>query len=245
MPVPYVDSDFPSHPPIMRHPSLELPTSLTSITGRYHPYTSHPGRNMGLSSDRHASQSYYNQAETYSPRPLPFLAYTDDAAIKMTDRVRRKCSNCSAVDTTTWRRSSINIGKVVCNKCGLFERTHGRPRPHMLPNRRDSLMSRYRTSSPSTIDQAVSAQNMAYPHPFPATPSPQMYHQSLPPILPRSERSPSLPQAREHSTPSSSRSCSLSEAYADPHNERHERRFSEGQMPPQISERELILGSPR
>ncbi|EEB89805.1 hypothetical protein MPER_12061 [Moniliophthora perniciosa FA553] len=36
-----------------------------------------------------------------------------DASIKMTDRVRRRCSNCSAIDTTTWRRSSINIGKVM------------------------------------------------------------------------------------------------------------------------------------
>ena len=39
--------------------------------------------------------------------------YTDDAATKLSDRVRRRCFNCCTTDTSTWRRSSLNPGKVV------------------------------------------------------------------------------------------------------------------------------------
>ena len=39
--------------------------------------------------------------------------YTDDATTKLNDRVRRRCFNCCTTDTSTWRRSSLNPGKVV------------------------------------------------------------------------------------------------------------------------------------
>lgn len=39
--------------------------------------------------------------------------YTDDASTKLSDRVRRRCFNCCTTDTSTWRRSSLNPGKVV------------------------------------------------------------------------------------------------------------------------------------
>src|SRR5258707_6537322 len=38
----------------------------------------------------------------------------------------------ASTDTTkppSWRRSTLNPGKIVCNKCGLYERTHLRARP--------------------------------------------------------------------------------------------------------------------
>ncbi|KAJ7058915.1 hypothetical protein C8F01DRAFT_1026883, partial [Mycena amicta] len=54
----------------------------------------------------------------------------------MSDRVKRRCFNCSTTDTSTWRRSQINAGKVLCNKCGLFERTHSRSRPEDFPHKR-------------------------------------------------------------------------------------------------------------
>ncbi|KAF9075652.1 hypothetical protein BDP27DRAFT_1043304 [Rhodocollybia butyracea] len=73
------------------------------------------------------------------PMPMPYpggpihsnvpVAYTDDAATKLSDRVRRRCFNCCTTDTSTWRRSNLSPGKL-CNKCGLFERTHSRPRPN-------------------------------------------------------------------------------------------------------------------
>ncbi|KAE9411397.1 hypothetical protein BT96DRAFT_748078, partial [Gymnopus androsaceus JB14] len=65
--------------------------------------------------------------------------YTEDAATKVTDRIRRRCFNCYTSDTSTWRRSNIAVGKVLCNKCGLFERTHQRPRPEQFPHKRTSL----------------------------------------------------------------------------------------------------------
>ncbi|KAI0259389.1 hypothetical protein BC834DRAFT_814345, partial [Gloeopeniophorella convolvens] len=65
--------------------------------------------------------------------------YTDDATTKLNDRVRRRCFNCCTTDTSTWRRSSLNPGKVLCNKCGLFERTHNRARPEQFPHKRGPL----------------------------------------------------------------------------------------------------------
>ncbi|KAF9786467.1 hypothetical protein BJ322DRAFT_1004554, partial [Thelephora terrestris] len=67
------------------------------------------------------------------------VGYTDDAATKLTDRVRRKCYNCRTTDTSTWRRSNLTPGKVLCNKCGLFERTHLRPRPEQFPHKRGPM----------------------------------------------------------------------------------------------------------
>ncbi|KAJ6474912.1 hypothetical protein C8R45DRAFT_803108, partial [Mycena sanguinolenta] len=58
--------------------------------------------------------------------------HTDDAAT----RVRRRYFNCCTTNTSTWRRSP---GKVLCNKCGLFERTHQRLRPEQFPHKRGPL----------------------------------------------------------------------------------------------------------
>jgi hypothetical protein len=41
------------------------------------------------------------------------IVHTDDAATKLSDRVRRRCFNCCTTETSTWRRSSLNPGKVV------------------------------------------------------------------------------------------------------------------------------------
>ncbi|KAJ7911643.1 hypothetical protein B0H13DRAFT_1614350, partial [Mycena leptocephala] len=67
------------------------------------------------------------------------VVHTDDAATKLSDRVRRRCFNCCTTDTSTWRRSNLSPGKVLCNKCGLFERTHSRPRPEQFPHKRGPL----------------------------------------------------------------------------------------------------------
>ncbi|KAF9261805.1 hypothetical protein L218DRAFT_869250, partial [Marasmius fiardii PR-910] len=71
--------------------------------------------------------------------PMGEIVYTEDAATKLSDRVRRRCFNCYTTDTSTWRRSNLNPGKVLCNKCGLFERTHSRPRPEQFPHKRGPL----------------------------------------------------------------------------------------------------------
>ncbi|KAJ7149394.1 hypothetical protein C8R43DRAFT_887868, partial [Mycena crocata] len=64
------------------------------------------------------------------------VEHTDDVSTKVSDRVRRRCFNCCTTETSTWRRSKLNPGKVLCNKCGLFERTHSRPRPEQFPHKR-------------------------------------------------------------------------------------------------------------
>ncbi|KAJ7778535.1 hypothetical protein B0H16DRAFT_1230021, partial [Mycena metata] len=55
--------------------------------------------------------------------------HTDDAASKATQYLRRQCFTCHTTEASSWRRSTLNPGKIVCNKCGLYERTHLRARP--------------------------------------------------------------------------------------------------------------------
>ncbi|KAJ7248453.1 hypothetical protein C8J57DRAFT_1189686 [Mycena rebaudengoi] len=57
------------------------------------------------------------------------VQHTDDAASKETQYLRRRCFNCHTTEPPSWRRSTLNPGKIVCNKCGLYERTHLRARP--------------------------------------------------------------------------------------------------------------------
>ncbi|KAJ7639501.1 hypothetical protein FB45DRAFT_427743 [Roridomyces roridus] len=64
----------------------------------------------------------------YPPHGLP-VQHTDDAASKETQYLRRRCFNCHTTEPPSWRRSTLNPGKIVCNKCGLYERTHLRARP--------------------------------------------------------------------------------------------------------------------
>ncbi|KAJ7463011.1 hypothetical protein FB451DRAFT_1043484 [Mycena latifolia] len=88
------------------------------------------------------------------------VVHTDDAATKLNDRVRRRCFNCRMTDTSTWRRSSLTPGKVLCNKCGLFERTHSRPRPEQFPHKRGPLASStLRSRSPPPGQGQVSSRS--------------------------------------------------------------------------------------
>ena len=68
-----------------------------------------------------------------SAQPYPgqanYIIHTDDATTKLSDRVRRKCYNCRTTDTSTWRRSSLTPGKVVC-------------RPHWSPTAANDLTPR-------------------------------------------------------------------------------------------------------
>ncbi|TDL21885.1 hypothetical protein BD410DRAFT_723829, partial [Rickenella mellea] len=87
-----------------------------------------------LSSSHYVQQPVYHHTQLLA-QPI----FTDDASTKLSDRVRRRCFNCCTTDTSTWRRSSLHPGKVLCNKCGLFERTHARPRPDQFPHKRGPL----------------------------------------------------------------------------------------------------------
>ncbi|TFY80520.1 hypothetical protein EWM64_g3491 [Hericium alpestre] len=70
------------------------------------------------------------------------VQHTDDAASKETQYLRRRCFNCSQTEPPSWRRSTLNPGKIVCNKCGLYERTHLRPRPLRFDELRTGNKSR-------------------------------------------------------------------------------------------------------
>ncbi|KAF9021970.1 hypothetical protein BDZ89DRAFT_1115686 [Hymenopellis radicata] len=117
-------------PPICL-PALPSPPPPQHHGGYYDLPPSHP------SSLHHM---HHPHAAAYPPPPHPSsIVYTEDASTKLSDRVRRRCFNCCTTDTSTWRRSNLSPGKVLCNKCGLFERTHSRPRPEQFPHKRGPL----------------------------------------------------------------------------------------------------------
>ncbi|KAI0657943.1 hypothetical protein C8Q70DRAFT_249862 [Cubamyces menziesii] len=120
-----------------------------------------------------AAQPYPGQAN--------YIIHTDDANTKLSDRVRRKCYNCRTTDTSTWRRSSLTPGKVLCNKCGLFERTHSRPRPEQFPPKRGPVVpvnqfKQHRNTPPPSHAHASAAQQQQ------AAAAQQQQGQRLPPM---------------------------------------------------------------
>lgn len=127
-------------------------------------------------------QNFYRQAPPSSHSPnmahqmnasylsphsgLP-IQHTDDAASKETQYLRRRCFNCHTTEPPSWRRSTLNPGKIVCNKCGLYERTHLRPRPLRFDELRAGNKARKqnkRTLSPkSRVATAAAAGNGGAP----------------------------------------------------------------------------------
>jgi GATA-binding protein len=98
--------------------------------------------------------NFYRSLPSSHQIPMPYLPpynnvipiqYTDDAASKETQYLRRRCFNCHTTEPPSWRRSTLNPGKIVCNKCGLYERTHLRARPLRF----DELRSRSKSRKPS------------------------------------------------------------------------------------------------
>ncbi|KAJ7186153.1 hypothetical protein C8R46DRAFT_1062599 [Mycena filopes] len=146
------------------------------------PQYAHPQDQQRYSSQGQPQYAPPPQAYGYVPYPLPGapppgpgpaiqIIHTDDAATKLSDRVRRRCFNCCTTDTSTWRRSNLSPGKVLCNKCGLFERTHSRPRPEQFPHKRGPLAtSSLRARSPPQQQQPKQQQQpyATYAPPAPA-----------------------------------------------------------------------------
>ncbi|KAL0570315.1 hypothetical protein V5O48_011653 [Marasmius crinis-equi] len=99
------------------------------------------------------------------------IEHTDDSAMKLVDaQARRQCYNCGTIDASTWRRSTRNPGEVLCNKCGLFERTHSRPRPDQFPHKQGPL-----SSAASQRDDSFNGDAFPPPEPEPVV----SYHQYL------------------------------------------------------------------
>ncbi|KAJ7931849.1 hypothetical protein B0H13DRAFT_1593800, partial [Mycena leptocephala] len=55
------------------------------------------------------------------------VVHTDEAATKLSDRVRRRCFNWCATDTSTWWRSNLFPGKVVRSRACRM------PEPEKIP----------------------------------------------------------------------------------------------------------------
>lgn len=49
------------------------------------------------------------------------ISYTDEANTKISNRLRRRCFNCKATETSTWRRSVLSPGKLVGHQGYLTE----------------------------------------------------------------------------------------------------------------------------
>jgi GATA-binding protein len=103
---------------------------------------------------------------SYLPHTGLPVQHTDDAASKETQYLRRRCFNCSQTEPPSWRRSTLNPGKIVCNKCGLYERTHLRPRPLRFDELRTGNKSRKQSKSASgsaakLLKKEVEAQAMS------------------------------------------------------------------------------------
>jgi hypothetical protein len=52
------------------------------------------------------------------------IAYTDEANTKISNRLRRRCFNCKATETSTWRRSVLSAGKLVGHQGYYFKTEH-------------------------------------------------------------------------------------------------------------------------
>ena len=101
-----------------------------------------------------SNQSFYRPQSSAVPLPMPYtpslpIQHTDDAASKETQFLRRRCFNCHTTEPPSWRRSTLNPGKIVCNKCGLYERTHLRPRPLRFDELRAG--NKHRKASKDTV----------------------------------------------------------------------------------------------
>ncbi|PCH44017.1 hypothetical protein WOLCODRAFT_133057 [Wolfiporia cocos MD-104 SS10] len=142
-------------------------------------------------STRSIRPSYVN-SQPYPGQPN-YIVHTDDAATKLSDRVRRKCYNCRTTDTSTWRRSSLTPGKVLCNKCGLFERTHSRPRPEQFPHKRGPLVTATFKSSRSPPPTSSRLPPIATHH-MHAMPPHHSNHPSIAPLMSRAEQGPTMQQ---------------------------------------------------
>ncbi|KAJ8087054.1 hypothetical protein PM082_005879 [Marasmius tenuissimus] len=96
------------------------------------------------------------------------VQHTDDAASKETQFLRRRCFNCHTTEPPSWRRSTLNPGKIVCNKCGLYERTHLRPRPLRFDELRAGNKQRKNTAGSGINPHSPPAKKLVLGNPRPA-----------------------------------------------------------------------------
>ncbi|KAG6910807.1 hypothetical protein DXG01_007696 [Tephrocybe rancida] len=125
--------------PITEHQEF-MPSMTNSPHQSYHDFDDNPAIKLEDTSGSlmvPSQPGFYSRPPSSGGMPMSYLSphtglpvqHTDDAASKETQYLRRRCFNCHTTEPPSWRRSTLNPGKIVCNKCGLYERTHLRPRP--------------------------------------------------------------------------------------------------------------------
>ncbi|KAJ7588881.1 hypothetical protein C8J56DRAFT_827123, partial [Mycena floridula] len=153
-PYPRPYPDLERRPP-MSHPafdSSQISQQNVSIRHQEDPRTNDPYQHYWCRPPGDQSfQEYQRRQSVSDPSSLP-VQYTDESSTRVHDRLRRRCFNCRATYTTAWRRSNLNPGKLLCNKCGLFERTHSRPRPEHFPNKREYVAPGLKYPAEATLE---------------------------------------------------------------------------------------------
>ncbi|KAI0701416.1 hypothetical protein C8T65DRAFT_536075, partial [Cerioporus squamosus] len=152
-PITQPSTPYYSHP-VSAPPMNQAPPYPYQPNGSMQRYADEPSAPYGVppGASSLATRSIRPTMVTTQPYPgqASYIIHTDDASTKLSDRVRRKCYNCRTTDTSTWRRSSLTPGKVLCNKCGLFERTHSRPRPEQFPHKRGPVVTQFKQQHRNT-----------------------------------------------------------------------------------------------
>ncbi|KAL0950120.1 hypothetical protein HGRIS_010117 [Hohenbuehelia grisea] len=143
------------------YPDSVLPLSADPFMHDNNPVKLEDPHLIVPSQSPHQLPPYFTHPQAQSPIALSYLnphsgmpvQHTDDAASKETQYLRRRCFNCHTTEPPSWRRSTLNPGKIVCNKCGLYERTHLRPRPLRF----DELRAGNKTRKQSNASQTKGA----------------------------------------------------------------------------------------
>ncbi|KAH7344826.1 hypothetical protein B0J17DRAFT_16759 [Rhizoctonia solani] len=84
----------------------------------------------------HLVQTYRSHTQTTRPQSLPNISAVAASTVALQRSVDCLFNslNLISLQPPGWRKSTLNPGKIVCNKCGLYERSHARPRPLHMDN---------------------------------------------------------------------------------------------------------------
>ncbi|KAF8165699.1 hypothetical protein B0H34DRAFT_831975 [Crassisporium funariophilum] len=154
------------HPLDGAHGETFIPSMSSSPHSSYHDFDD--GANIKLEDNTPimvpSQTSFYRPPSSSGCHPMTMsylsphtglpVQHTDDAASKETQYLRRRCFNCHTTEPPSWRRSTLNPGKIVCNKCGLYERTHLRPRPLRFDELRAGNKARKQSKATTSPKQA-------------------------------------------------------------------------------------------
>ncbi|KAG2011100.1 hypothetical protein CC2G_011251 [Coprinopsis cinerea AmutBmut pab1-1] len=131
----------------------------------------------------HITRPRATATPTHNPGPSPrYRSSTPTTQPPNSATGSAAAASTAAPPTPPPGGSNLSPGKVLCNKCGLFERTHSRPRPEQFPHKRGPLAT-------ASLQRRTPPANNANPH---FAPPPPNTH--LPPIAPPYQYThPSIP----------------------------------------------------